>query len=90
MTFYVTKMCLFCRMSFKDFSTNFHRLEICNLTPDSVSDDSDDNVTWQTSYVHGSWKKKVNAGGCRNNKSRSQRYRNKMFTKEDNLKDDIL
>ena len=49
------------RMSFRDFSTWVKRLEICNLTTDNTG-----GLSWNSNCVHGSWRKKVNAGGCRN------------------------
>ena len=54
-------------MSFRDFSTHFQRLEICHLGPDALAE-SDSKTHWQCQLLNGSWKKKVNAGGCRNYK----------------------
>ncbi|XP_017779020.1 PREDICTED: calpain-A-like isoform X2 [Nicrophorus vespilloides] len=51
-------------MSYKDFQKYFDRIEICNLSPDSVSDDS--GKRWELSYYEGEWVKGVTAGGCRN------------------------
>ncbi|RZC41841.1 calpain-B [Asbolus verrucosus] len=56
-------------MSFKDFQTHFHRLEICNLNPDSLSEDElteGRNKKWVMSVFEGEWVRGVTAGGCRN------------------------
>ena len=51
-------------MSFPDFLRNFSSLEICNLGPDSVTDSS--KKRFEMTAHEGSWKKRVNAGGCHN------------------------
>jgi len=55
-------------MSFKDFVSNYELLEVCYLGPDSVSigEIKDGKVKWEGSLFEGSWKRRVNAGGCRN------------------------
>uniref|UniRef100_A0A0B7AEW7 Calpain-3 n=1 Tax=Arion vulgaris TaxID=1028688 RepID=A0A0B7AEW7_9EUPU len=54
-------------MSFQDFTSNFHKLEICNLGPDSLDEeDLQNKKKWETFKVHESWIRRVNAGGCRN------------------------
>ncbi|KAH8398927.1 hypothetical protein KR222_005072 [Zaprionus bogoriensis] len=55
-------------MSFQDFLTNFDRVEICNLSPDSFSQRSTDNRKhkWEMSMFEGEWTPGVTAGGCRN------------------------
>jgi len=51
-------------MSFEDFSTNFTKVEICMLSPDSSGDS--DKKTWAMQINQGSWQNYVSAGGCRN------------------------
>ncbi|CAG5125959.1 unnamed protein product [Candidula unifasciata] len=54
-------------MSFKDFTANFQKLEICNLGPDSLDeDDLDNKKKWECFKENEAWIKRVNAGGCRN------------------------
>ena len=52
------------RMTFRDFITFFHRLEITNLTANSSLGGT--TRQWKCAIKHGSWKKAVSAGGCRN------------------------
>ena len=54
-------------MSFKDFTRNFQRLEICNLSPDSLDDGMlDGKKKWEMSMFEGAWIRGATAGGCRN------------------------
>ncbi|KAH9519563.1 hypothetical protein Btru_003015, partial [Bulinus truncatus] len=54
-------------MSFQDFTSNFQKLEICNLGPDSLDEeDLSNKKKWECYKEHGAWIKRVNAGGCRN------------------------
>ncbi|RUS84595.1 hypothetical protein EGW08_007622 [Elysia chlorotica] len=54
-------------MSFQDFTSNFQKLEICNLGPDSLDEeDLSNKKKWECHKENGSWIKRVNAGGCRN------------------------
>jgi calpain len=52
-------------MSYQDFITNFTKLELCNLGPDTMSDETSKKCFQMTAH-EGCWKKRVNAGGCRN------------------------
>ncbi|XP_055947556.1 calpain-A-like isoform X5 [Argiope bruennichi] len=56
-------------ISYKDFMENFHRVEICNLNPDSLDDEpltKSSKKKWEMSMFEGSWVKNCTAGGCRN------------------------
>lgn len=56
-------------MSFKDFMKHFDRLEICNLTPDSLTEEElteGHKKKWEISVFEGEWVRGVTAGGCRN------------------------
>jgi len=52
-------------MSYKDFTSYFDDVEICNLTPDAENADSD-SAKWQVGNFHGAWVPGSSAGGCRN------------------------
>jgi len=52
------------RMEFEDFKTNYDKVEICNLTPDSLVDDTKHH--WEVSSFEGNWIRGSTAGGCRN------------------------
>ncbi|XP_044589127.1 calpain-A-like isoform X8 [Cotesia glomerata] len=55
-------------ISFQDFKKFFTALEICNLNPDSLTEDdlSAGKKRWETSVFEGEWVRGVTAGGCRN------------------------
>uniref|UniRef100_A0A4W4ERN8 Calpain 2, (m/II) large subunit b n=1 Tax=Electrophorus electricus TaxID=8005 RepID=A0A4W4ERN8_ELEEL len=51
-------------MSFSDFMKHYSRLEICTLTPDTLTSDSVKH--WSVNKFDGSWRRGSTAGGCRN------------------------
>ncbi|XP_055383543.1 calpain-A-like [Condylostylus longicornis] len=55
-------------MAFSDFMSHFDRVEICNLSPDSLTEDqvNDGRRVWQMSVFEGAWIAGQTAGGCRN------------------------
>lgn len=56
-------------ISYQDFRTHFSRLEICNLNPDSLSEEEvlrSQKRKWEMSMFEGEWVRGVTAGGCRN------------------------
>lgn len=60
---------LFCRvrdsrMQFDDFKKNYDKVEICNLTPDALTDDA--LHQWDVNVFEGNWIRGSTAGGCRN------------------------
>ncbi|XP_077082894.1 calpain 2, (m/II) large subunit b [Siphateles boraxobius] len=52
-------------MSFSEFLSHFSRIEICTLTPDTITSDSVKH--WAVTNHDGTWRKGSTAGGCRNN-----------------------
>jgi len=70
------------RMCFDDFVREFERLEFCLLGPDSISSsDSLYKKIWEGALLEGGWKKRVNAGGCRNYPGRWQPCDTRDMTK---------
>lgn len=63
-------LCLF-RMSFTDFLSHYSRIEICTLTPDTITSDSVKH--WAVTNHDGTWRKGSTAGGCRNNPCEPQK-----------------
>lgn len=55
-------------MSFQDFTKYYTQLEICNLNPDSLTEDllNAGKKKWEMSVFEGEWVRGVTAGGCRN------------------------
>ncbi|XP_068135632.1 calpain-9 [Hyperolius riggenbachi] len=51
-------------MNFEEFKRHFDKVEICNLTPDALDDDSEHK--WEVTFHQGSWIRGSTAGGCRN------------------------
>ncbi|XP_056614430.1 calpain-2 catalytic subunit-like isoform X2 [Triplophysa dalaica] len=54
-------------MAYSDFIKHFSELEICNLTPDTLT--SDEVGHWNYCQFEGNWRVGSTAGGCRNNKA---------------------
>ena len=54
------------RMSFEDFTKEFQKLEICHLGPTLIDGDCDSSTRFKATVCDGGWRKRVNAGGCRN------------------------
>lgn len=59
------------RMAFNDFMRHYSRLEICNLTPDTLA--SDRYKKWSLLKLDGNWRRGATAGGCRNYPSKKNR-----------------
>ncbi|XP_056136857.1 calpain-9 [Lampris incognitus] len=51
-------------MEFEDFKNNYDKVEICNMTPDSLTDNTKRH--WEVSLFEGNWIRGSTAGGCRN------------------------
>lgn len=51
-------------MEFGDFKKNYDKVEICNLTPDALTDDT--KHQWEVNAFEGNWIRGSTAGGCRN------------------------
>lgn len=55
-------------MSFQDWMRHFDRVEMCNLSPDSLSEEQESGgkKKWEMSVFEGEWVQGATAGGCRN------------------------
>ncbi|NXG42120.1 CAN8 protein, partial [Psilopogon haemacephalus] len=51
-------------MAFSDFQRQFTRLEICNLTPDTLTNNEVNK--WNLTLFNGQWRRGSTAGGCQN------------------------
>ncbi|KFV67903.1 Calpain-8 [Dryobates pubescens] len=51
-------------MAFSDFQKQFTRLEICNLTPDTLTNNEVNK--WNLTLFNGQWRRGSTAGGCQN------------------------
>ncbi|CAN9510744.1 unnamed protein product [Ophioblennius macclurei] len=51
-------------MEFDDFKRNYDKVEICNMTPDALTDNTKRH--WEVEVLDGSWIRGSTAGGCRN------------------------
>ncbi|CAG0893965.1 unnamed protein product [Cyprideis torosa] len=79
-------------MSFKDFVNNFEKIEICNLSPDSLDETETNGKTkWEMSMYEGAWVAGATAGGCRNNLDTfwmNPQYRIELTDPDDDDEDD--
>uniref|UniRef100_A0AAY4EU89 Calpain-3 n=1 Tax=Denticeps clupeoides TaxID=299321 RepID=A0AAY4EU89_9TELE len=76
------------RMNFEGFQNTFTKLEICNLTPDTLQDDTPAN--WIVTVNEGRWVKGSSAGGCRNFPETfwtNPQYRIQLLEEDDDLED---
>ena len=57
----------YCLGAFVRDSIDYYIFQVCNLTPECMSDDSDDNMKWNVHQFDGRWQKSDgSAGGSRN------------------------
>jgi calpain len=65
-------------MSYRDFVKHFDHIEICNLSPNSLTDDIKRNGTkkWTLNVYEGEWIAGISAGGCND---RDKFYRNPQY-----------
>ncbi|XP_061097167.1 calpain-3-like [Conger conger] len=76
-------------MSFKDFTRQFTKVEICNLTPDTLEEDTVHK--WTVSVNEGRWVRGCSAGGCRNYPDTfwtNPQYRLRLLEEDDDPEDE--
>ncbi|KAM8846700.1 calpain-3b isoform 2-T2 [Synchiropus picturatus] len=75
-------------MSFEEFKRNFTKLEMCNLTPDTLQ--GDERHSWTVSVNEGRWVRGSSAGGCRNYPETfwtNPQYRLELYEQDDDTED---
>ena len=75
-------------MSYRDYLKHFDRMEICNLSPESLDDDDGPKRKWITKTFEGEWVAGISAGGCRNYLDSFHRNPQYVMTLEDPDEDD--
>ncbi|XP_023134947.1 calpain-3b isoform X1 [Amphiprion ocellaris] len=76
-------------MSFDEFKKNFTKLEMCNLTPDTLQ--GDERHSWTVSVNEGRWVRGSSAGGCRNFPETfwtNPQYRLQLYEEDDDPEDE--
>ncbi|XP_077178865.1 calpain-3 isoform X1 [Paroedura picta] len=75
-------------ISHEDFMKYFTKLEMCNLTPDTL--EADKLQTWTVSVTEGRWLRGCTAGGCRNYPETfwtNPQYRLRLLEEDDDPED---
>ncbi|CRK97524.1 CLUMA_CG010913, isoform A [Clunio marinus] len=77
-------------MSYRDFLKYFDRMEICNLSPDSLTEDQESGLKkkWNMNVFEGEWVAGTSAGGCRNYLDSFHRNPQYVMTLEEPDEDD--
>ncbi|CAH1722868.1 unnamed protein product [Chironomus riparius] len=77
-------------ISYRDFLKYFDRMEICNLSPDSLSEEQESGLKkkWNMNVFEGEWAAGISAGGCRNYLDSFHRNPQYVMTLEDPDEDD--
>ncbi|XP_070491608.1 calpain-A isoform X2 [Chironomus tepperi] len=77
-------------MSYRDFLKYFDRMEICNLSPDSLTEEQESGLKkkWNMNVFEGEWAAGISAGGCRNYLESFHRNPQYVMTLEDPDEDD--
>ncbi|XP_022621912.1 calpain-3-like isoform X3 [Seriola dumerili] len=76
-------------MCFDDFKRNYTKLEMCNLTPDTLQ--GDERQSWTVSINQGRWVRGSSAGGCRNFPDTfwtNPQYRMQLYEEDDDPEDE--
>ncbi|XP_056260604.1 calpain-3b isoform X2 [Seriola aureovittata] len=76
-------------MCFDEFKRNYTKLEMCNLTPDTLQ--GDERQSWTVSVNQGRWVRGSSAGGCRNFPDTfwtNPQYRMQLYEEDDDPEDE--